>query len=107
MLVDEVDGGPVRGRQGHGGPDMAGTADQLVMAQPRRVLILRAQPQSLDQYQLHFSVAELEIRIDCCVSHRNDNPEPFVRTKLADEILDKVARGQATLDRITKSATHH
>jgi hypothetical protein len=25
----------------------------------------------------------------------------------AGEILDKVARGQATLDRITKSATHH
>jgi hypothetical protein len=28
-------------------------------------------------------------------------------TKAADEILDKVARGRATLDRITKSATHH
>ena len=35
------------------------------------------------------------------------NPEPFVWTKPADEILDKVARGQATLDRIAKSATHH
>jgi hypothetical protein len=44
---------------------------------------------------------------DCWVSHWNDNPEPFVRTKPADEILDKVTRGQATLDRITKSATHH
>jgi hypothetical protein len=53
------------------------------------------------------SVAELEIRIDCWVSHGNDNPKPFVWTKPADEILDKVARGQATLDRITKSATHH
>lgn len=52
------------------------------------------------------SVAELETRIDCWVSHWNDNPEPFVWTKPADEILDKVARGQATLDRITKSATH-
>jgi hypothetical protein len=41
------------------------------------------------------------------VSHWNDNPEPFVWTKPADEILDRVARGQATLDRITKSATHH
>ena len=46
------------------------------------------------------SVAELETRIDCWVSHWNDNPEPFVWTKPADEILDKVARGQATLDRI-------
>ena len=53
------------------------------------------------------SVAELETRIDCWASHWNDNPEPFVWTKAADEILDKVARGQATLDRITKSATHH
>jgi len=53
------------------------------------------------------SVAELETRINCWVSHWNDNPEPFVWTKPADEILDKVARGQATLDRITKSATHH
>jgi hypothetical protein len=48
------------------------------------------------------SVAELETRIDCWVSHWNDNPEPFVWTKPADEILDKVARGQAALDRITK-----
>jgi len=52
-------------------------------------------------------VAELETRIDCWVSHWNDNPEPFVWTRTADEIFDKVARGQATLDRITKSATHH
>jgi len=43
----------------------------------------------------------------CWVSHVNDNPEPFVWTKPADEILDNVARGHATLDRITKSATHH
>ena len=41
------------------------------------------------------------------VSHWNDNPEPFVWTKPADEILDKVAHGRATLDRITKSAPHH
>ena len=47
------------------------------------------------------SVAELETRIDCWVSHWNDNPEPFVWTKPAHEILDKVARGHATLDRIT------
>ena len=50
---------------------------------------------------------ELETRIDCWVSHWNDNPEPFVWTKPADEILDKVAGGQATLARITESATHH
>jgi len=35
------------------------------------------------------SVAELETRIDCWVSHWNDNLEPFVWTKPADEILDK------------------
>jgi hypothetical protein len=53
------------------------------------------------------SVAELETRIDWWVSHWNDNPEPFVWTKPADEIPGKVAHGQATLDRITKSATYH
>ena len=52
------------------------------------------------------SVAELETRIDCWVSHWNDNPEPFVWTKPADEILDKVARGQATLDRIPNPRHH-
>jgi hypothetical protein len=35
--------------------------------------------------------SHIEPRIDCWV----------------DEILDKVARGQATLDQITKSATRH
>ena len=53
------------------------------------------------------SVAELETRIDCWASHWDDNREPFVWTKPADEVLDKVARGQVTLDRITKSAPHH
>jgi hypothetical protein len=53
------------------------------------------------------SVAELGTRIDCSVSHWNDNSGPFVGTEPAGEILDKVARGQATLDRTTKSATHH
>ncbi len=52
------------------------------------------------------SVAELETRIDCWVSHGDDNPEPFVWTRPADEIPGNVARGRATLDRITKSATH-
>ena len=53
------------------------------------------------------SVAELEARIDWWVSHWNDNPEPFVWTRTADEIIDKVTRGRATHDRITNTATHH
>lgn len=53
------------------------------------------------------SVAELRTRIDWWVSHWNDNPTPFVWTKTADKVIDKVTRGRATLDRITKSATHH
>jgi len=54
------------------------------------------------------SVAELQDRIDWWVSHWNDNPEPFVWTRrTADERIDKVARGRATFDRITRSATHH
>jgi transposase len=53
------------------------------------------------------SVAELQVRIDGWVEHWNDNPQPFVWTKAADEIIDKVTRGRATLDRITNPATHH
>jgi hypothetical protein len=49
----------------------------------------------------------LQHRIDWWVSHWNDHPEPFIWTRTADEIIDKVARGRATLDRITTSATHH
>ncbi|MFI6456996.1 hypothetical protein ACIBF6_36230 [Streptosporangium amethystogenes] len=103
MLVDEVDGGPVGDRQGHGGPDMAGTADPAVLVECWFSVLSR---KALTNTSF-TSVAELETRIDCWVSHWNDNPEPFVWTKPADEILDKVARGRATLGRITKSATHH
>jgi hypothetical protein len=50
--------------------------------------------------------SSVRVHAEVC-SDWNDSPEPFVWTTPADEILDKVARGQATLDRITKSATHH
>lgn len=50
------------------------------------------------------SLAQLQARIDWWVSHWNDNPQPFVWTRTADEIIDKVTRGRATFDRITKSA---
>lgn len=53
------------------------------------------------------SVAELGDRIDWWVENWNDDPEPFVWSRTADEIIDRVASGRATLDRITKSATHH
>ena len=45
--------------------------------------------------------------IDLWVSHWNDDPEPFVWTKTANEIIDKVKRGRAALTHPTKSATHH
>lgn len=53
------------------------------------------------------SIAELADRIDWWTKNWNDNPEPFIWSRTADEIIDKVASGRATLDRITKSATHH
>jgi hypothetical protein len=40
-------------------------------------------------------------------SHWNDDPKPFVWHKTAEQIITKVRRGRATLDRVTKSATHH
>jgi len=53
------------------------------------------------------SVTELQDRIDWWIENWNDNPQPFAWTRTADEIIERVARGRATLDRITKSATHH
>lgn len=53
------------------------------------------------------SIAELTAAIDEWVDHWNDDPRPFVWTKTATEIIDKVRRGRAALDHQTKSATHH
>lgn len=53
------------------------------------------------------SVRELEAAIDEWASHWNEDPTPFVWTKTVDEIATKITRGRATLDRVTKSATHH
>lgn len=53
------------------------------------------------------SVAALTEAIDLWASHWNDDPKPFVWHKTADDIVTKVRRGRANLDRVTKSATHH
>jgi len=55
----------------------------------------------------HNSVAALAATIDTWVENWNENPSPFVWTKTADEIIEKVRRGRAALDHHTKSATHH
>jgi transposase len=44
------------------------------------------------QRSAHDSVAALAADITAWVEHWNDNPTPFVWTKTADEILDKLAR---------------
>lgn len=53
------------------------------------------------------STRELEAAIDVWASHWNDDPKPFVWTKTVDDIITKVKRGRAALDRVTESATHH
>jgi len=53
------------------------------------------------------SKRELEDAIDVWASHWNDNPRPFVWTKTVDDIITKVKRGRASLDRVTESATDH
>jgi hypothetical protein len=52
-------------------------------------------------------VTELGHRIDTCVENWNPHPEPFVWARIAGEVLAEVARGMATLDRVTTSGTHH
>jgi transposase len=44
------------------------------------------------------SVAELEAKIIEYIDRNNENPKPFVWTKSAEEILEKVGRARATLD---------
>lgn len=53
------------------------------------------------------STRQLEDAIDVWASHWNDDPQPFVWTNTVDDIITKVKRGRATLDRVTESATHH
>jgi transposase len=53
------------------------------------------------------SVKHLVDEIERWAKHWNDNPKPFVWHKTATEIIDKVRRGRATLDRQTNSATDH
>ncbi len=53
------------------------------------------------------SVAELSDRIDWWVEHCNDDPELFVWARTADETIDRVARGRATLDQTTRPPTDH
>ena len=57
-----------------------------------------------DQRQLKrlavHSVPELIEAIDAYLEQRNEDPTPFVWTKSAQEILDKIARGPRTLDTV-------
>jgi transposase len=53
------------------------------------------------------SVDELVAAIDHWSEHWNDDPKPFVWHRPAAEIIAKVRRGRAALDRVTKSATDH
>lgn len=53
------------------------------------------------------SVKELTDAIELWVKHWNDDPKPFVWHKTAAEIIDKVKRGRAALDRHINSATDH
>jgi transposase len=53
------------------------------------------------------SVKELTDAIQLWVTHWNDDPKPFVWHKTADEIIAKVKRGRAALDRHVNSTTDH
>ena len=53
------------------------------------------------------SVAQLEEAIDVWVDHWNDDPQPFVWKKTAEEIITKVRRGRIALATQPKSAMRH
>lgn len=52
-------------------------------------------------------MAALTGAIDVWVDHWSLDPKPFLWTKTASEIIDKVKRGRAALTHRTKSATDH
>jgi transposase len=52
------------------------------------------------------SVPQLVEAIEIWAEHWNDDPKPFVWHKPAQEIIEKVRRGRATLAQV-KSATAH
>lgn len=53
------------------------------------------------------SVDVLTKAIGLWAEHWNNDPQPFIWKKTADEIITKVRRGRATLTAVTKSATDH
>ncbi len=53
------------------------------------------------------SVDDLTDALDEWISNWNNNPQPFVWTKTAKEIITKAKRGRAKLDHLTKYATDH
>ncbi len=53
------------------------------------------------------SVAELTETIDNWTAHWNHNPRPFIWTKFPNPIIAQTRRARLTLNRATKSATHH
>jgi len=44
------------------------------------------------------SVAELVAAIEDYIAHHNDDPQPFIWTKTAEEIIEKVRRGRVALE---------
>lgn len=53
------------------------------------------------------SVAELEEAILLWAGHWNDDPKPFVWKATAADIIEKVRRGRAALNRQINSTTDH
>jgi transposase len=53
------------------------------------------------------SVDALTEAIGLWAQHWNNDPQPFIWKKTADEIITKVRRGRAKLTAVTKSATDH
>ncbi len=53
------------------------------------------------------SVAELEAAIHEYLEHHNADPKPFIWTKSATDILDKVARGRQALESVHQEEALH
>ncbi len=53
------------------------------------------------------SVSDLQDAIKLWAAHWNDDPKPFIWKAAADDIIEKVRRGRATLTQQTNTKTDH
>ena len=80
-------------------------ADLCLVVEHGRALLSRHHVERLRR-GVFTSVPELVTAIDDYIAHHNINPKPFIWTKSARDILQKVIRANSRLSSIQNEALH-